>query len=113
MTAAPGIMRDLGAHRIRAREVIHNPSYELLHREETRAGLQGCERGTLTAAGAIAVDTGAFTGRSPADKYIVRDPLTRDTFWWAEHGGNDNKPLRPGHWNHLKQLVTAQLSGKR
>jgi len=113
MTAAPGIMRDLGAHRIRAREVIHNPSYELLHREETRAGLQGCERGTLTAAGAIAVDTGAFTGRSPADKYIVRDPLTRDTFWWAEHGGNDNKPLRPGHWDHLKQLVTAQLSGKR
>ncbi|MGR3914938.1 MAG: phosphoenolpyruvate carboxykinase (ATP) [Gammaproteobacteria bacterium] len=113
MTAASGIKRALGAHRIRALDVIHNPSYALLRREETRAGLAGFERGMRTASGAVAVDTGAFTGRSPADKYIVRDALTRDTFWWAEHGNNDNKPLSLRHWNHLKQLVTAQLGGKR
>ncbi|WP_312204487.1 phosphoenolpyruvate carboxykinase (ATP), partial [Mixta calida] len=54
-------------------EVIHNPDYETLFKEETLPGLSGYERGTLTQSGAIAVDTGIFTGRSPKDKYIVRD----------------------------------------
>ncbi|MFP1497291.1 phosphoenolpyruvate carboxykinase (ATP) [Escherichia coli] len=56
-----------------------------------------------------------FTGRSPKDKYIVRDDTTRDTFWWADKGKgkNDNKPLSPETWQHLKGLVTKQLSGKR
>lgn len=69
----------------------------------------------LTNLGAVAVDTGIFTGRSPKDKYIVRDDTTRDTFWWADKGKgkNDNKPLSPETWQHLKGLVTRQLSGKR
>ncbi len=68
----------------------------------------------LTNLGAVAVDTGIFTGRSPKDKYIVRDDTTRDTFWWADKGKgkNDNKPLS-GNRQHLKGLVTVQLSGKR
>jgi ATP-dependent phosphoenolpyruvate carboxykinase len=53
----------------------------------------------LTNLGA-AVDTGIFTGRSPKDKYIVRDDTTRDTLWWSDKGKgkNDNKPLsrKPG-----------------
>ena len=105
---------DLGRYGINgASEIIHNPSYELLYREETSADLEGCERGVVTASGAVAVDTGIFTGRSPNDKYIVRDDETRDTLWWAEHGKNDNKPLSAAHWAHLKQLVAAQLGGKR
>ena len=36
--------------------------------------------------GAVSVDTGIFTGRSPKDKYIVRDDITRDTVWWADQG---------------------------
>ncbi len=96
-----------------ATEIIYNPSYERLYREETRDDLEGFERGVATKSGAVAVDTGIFTGRSPNDKYIVRDSTTRDTFWWADQGNNDNKPLSIAHWNHLKQLVTAQLGGKR
>lgn len=63
-------------------EVVYNPSYELLFTEETKPGLEGYERGTVTTLGAVAVDTGIFTGRSPKDKYIVRDDVTRDTVWW-------------------------------
>ncbi|MBI6547800.1 phosphoenolpyruvate carboxykinase (ATP) [Xenorhabdus lircayensis] len=96
-------------------EIVYNPSYELLFSEETQSSLQGYERGTLTNLGAVAVDTGIFTGRSPKDKYIVRDDVTRDTVWWADQGKgkNDNKPLSQETWSHLKGLVTQQLSGKR
>jgi phosphoenolpyruvate carboxykinase (ATP) len=68
--------------------------------EELDPNLEGYERGVLTNLGAIAVDTGIFTGRSPKDKYIVRDDTTRDTVWWSDKGKgkNDNKPLsrKPG-----------------
>ncbi|TOL44169.1 hypothetical protein CGH97_24595, partial [Vibrio parahaemolyticus] len=62
-----------------------------------------------------AVDTGIFTGRSPKDKYIVRDDVTRDTVWWADQGKgkNDNKPMSQEVWADLKHIVTEQLSGKR
>jgi len=94
-------------------EIIYNPSYDLLYQEETREGLEGFERGTVTESGAVAVDTGVFTGRSPKDKYIVRDDATRDTFWWADQGKNDNKPLTGENWDRLRQLVVEQLGGKR
>ena len=94
-------------------EIVRNPSYELLFAEETREDLEGLERGTLTASGAIAVDTGQFTGRSPKDKYLVEDDTTRDTIWWSDQGSNDNKPISPAVWADLKTLVTARLSGRR
>ncbi|MDH3858982.1 MAG: phosphoenolpyruvate carboxykinase (ATP) [Gammaproteobacteria bacterium] len=93
--------------------VLHNPSYETLFAEETAAGLEGYEVGHLTESGAIAVDTGDFTGRSPKDKYLVRDDTTRDRIWWADQGDNDNKPIDTETWTKLRQLVTDQLSGKR
>jgi phosphoenolpyruvate carboxykinase (ATP) len=94
-------------------EVVYNPSYDLLFEEETKAGLEGFEQGKVTELGAVSVDTGIFTGRSPKDKYIVRDDVTRDTVWWSDQGKNDNKPMTPETWSHLKGLVTNQLSGKR
>lgn len=98
-----------------AAEIIYNPSYDLLFDEETRPGLTGYEHGIVTTSGAVAVDTGIFTGRSPKDKYLVRDDLTRDTVWWADQGKgkNDNKPLSQDTWNSLKHLITNQLSSKR
>ena len=93
--------------------LIHNPSFELLFKEETRADLSGYDRGVVTENGAVAVDTGVFTGRSPNDKYIVRDDITRDTFWWSDQGENDNHPLSLENWNHLKAIVIEQLSNKR
>ena len=94
-------------------EILHNPSYETLFAEETAAGLKGYEVGHLTESGAIAVDTGDFTGRSPKDKYLVRDDTTRDQIWWADQGDNDNKPIDTETWTKLRQLVTDQLSEKR
>jgi phosphoenolpyruvate carboxykinase (ATP) len=96
-----------------ASEIIHNPDYDLLYAEETRADLEGYERCVVTDLGAVAVDTGEFTGRSPKDKYIVRDDVTRDTLWWSDQGKNDNKAIDQTVWNDLKSTVTEQLSGKR
>ncbi|CAG8999275.1 MAG: Phosphoenolpyruvate carboxykinase (ATP) [Candidatus Celerinatantimonas neptuna] len=99
---------------IEPQEVIHNPSYEQLFKEETHADLTGYEQGTLTQSGAIAVDTGKFTGRSPKDKFIVKDDVTHDTFWWNNPvSPNDNKPIPQETWDELKQITTSQLSGKR
>ena len=94
-------------------EVYYNPSYEFLFEQEMDPALTGYERGQLTESGAVAVDTGIFTGRSPKDKYLVRDDNTRDTVWWSDQGKNDNKPIDSSTWKHLKNLVTKRLSGKR
>ncbi|MEJ2766448.1 phosphoenolpyruvate carboxykinase (ATP) [Photobacterium sp. MCCC 1A19761] len=94
-------------------EIVRNPSYELLFEEETKPGLEGYEKGIVTELGAVAVDTGIFTGRSPKDKFIVKDDTTKDTLWWADQGQNDNKAIDQTVWNDLKALVTEQLSGKR
>ncbi|TKB46671.1 phosphoenolpyruvate carboxykinase (ATP) [Thalassotalea mangrovi] len=112
MTAAKSL--DLTQYGIEnTAEIIHNPSYEQLFEEETKPGLEGFEQGKVTKSGAVAVDTGIFTGRSPKDKYIVRDDLTRDTVWWSDQGKNDNKPMSQETWQSLKSLVTKQLSSKR
>ncbi|MFT6985727.1 MAG: phosphoenolpyruvate carboxykinase (ATP) [Psychromonas sp.] len=94
-------------------EVIYNPSYDTLFAEEMSPDLTGFEKGVLTENGTVAVDTGIFTGRSPKDKYIVKDDTTRDTVWWADQGKNDNKAIEQSTWNHLKELVTKELSNKR
>jgi phosphoenolpyruvate carboxykinase (ATP) len=94
-------------------EVIHNPTYEMLFQEETSDSLQGLEKGIITDSGAVAVDTGKFTGRVPKDKFIVEDDTTRDTLWWSRQGENDNKPISEDVWADLKKLTTDQLSGKR
>lgn len=105
-------LEDLGIKNVK--EVVYNPSYELLFEEETKAGLEGYEKGIVTTSGAVAVDTGIFTGRSPKDKYIVLDEKTKDTVWWTSDAAkNDNKPMNQATWKSLKDLVTNQLSNKR
>ena len=94
-------------------EIYYNPSYEFLFEQETRDDLEGYEKGAITQCGAVAVDTGIFTGRSPKDKYIVRDDTSRDTVWWSDQGKNDNKPIDKDTWDHLKSIVAERLSGKR
>ena len=72
---------------------IHNPSYEFLFEEETKAGLEGYDKGQVTDLGAVNVMTGIYTGRSPKDKFIVMDDTSRDTVWWtSDEFKNDNKP---------------------
>lgn len=95
------------------KEIIYNPSFELLFEHEMDPSLEGFERGVLTKTGAVSVDTGIFTGRSPKDKYIVRDEVSENTVWWSTIGKNDNKPITPEIWAHLKKIVAQQLSGKK
>ncbi|RXJ72654.1 phosphoenolpyruvate carboxykinase (ATP) [Veronia nyctiphanis] len=105
---------DLSRHGLNeVKEIIRNPSYEQLFTEETNSSLEGYEKGVVTELGAVAVDTGIFTGRSPKDKYIVRDDTTRDTLWWSDQGINDNKPISKEIWDDLKSQVCEQLSNKR
>jgi phosphoenolpyruvate carboxykinase (ATP) len=97
------------------KEILYNPSYNDLFAEETKPGLDKFERGFITRTGAISIDTGIFTGRSPKDKYVVLDDKTRDTIWWKSDSGkvSDNKPITEEIWQHCKNLAAKQLSGKR
>lgn len=96
-----------------AGEVYHNLSYEELFRHETDPSLEGYERGFETNTGAVAVDTGVFTGRSPKDKYIVREPSSEDKVWWTGKASkNDNKPIDLRTWESIKKTAVKQLSGK-
>lgn len=114
MTANSIKAPDLGQYGINdVEEIFYNPSYELLFEHETNPDLEGYEKGQLTESGAVAVDTGIFSGRSPKDKYIVRDDTSRDTVWWSDQGKNDNKPIDQDTWGRLKSLVTERLSEKR
>lgn len=67
-------------------EIVHNPSYEQLFEEETKATLEGYEKGQETELGAVNVMTGIYTGRSPKDKFIVVDENSKDTVWWTTEG---------------------------
>lgn len=96
------------------KEIVYNPSYEVLFEEETRPGLEGYEKGVITKSGAVAVRTGIFTGRSPKDKYIVYDDVSKEHLWWDSNiAHNDNKPITPAVWADLKALSAKQLAGKR
>ena len=95
-------------------EILHNPSYEVLFAEETKAGLEGFEKGQETELGAVNVMTGIYTGRSPKDKFLVKDATSENTVWWtSEEYKNDNKPVTTETWNVLKDLAAKELSNKK
>ena len=88
-------------------EVVYNPTYEELFKAEISAKNKGFEKGALTESGAVAVKTGIFTGRSPKDRYIVKDDVTKDTICWD---GKVNFPTTPEIFKSCKELVLEQLS---
>ncbi len=96
-------------------EVLYNPSYEELYNEEMDPALEGFEVGVESEFGAVKVDTGVFTGRSPKDKYVLMDATTKDTIWWKSDKAktSDNKPISKEVWDHGYDLASKQLSGKR
>ena len=95
-------------------EILHNPSYETLFEEEMKPGLEGYDVGQLTELDAVNVMTGIYTGRSPKDKFIVMDDVSKDTVWWtSDEFKNDNKPASKAAWDECKRLAVQQLSNKK
>lgn len=94
--------------------IYYNLSYDELYQHEIDPALTGFDKAYKTKSGALSVDTGIFTGRSPKDKYIVLDDETKNTVWWAGAGkkGSDNKPISPEIWEHLKKISQNQLTNK-
>ena len=72
--------------------------------DETLAKEQGVE----SSLGAIAVNTGEFTGRSPKDRFIVKDNITKDEVWWSDI----NLPFDSDKFDALYNKVTEYLSEK-
>ena len=96
------------------KEIVYNPSYDLLFKEEMSDKLEGYEKGVLTELDAVNVMTGIFTGRSPKDKYLVVDENSKDTVWWTSpEYPNDNHPMSEEVWQQVKDLAVKELSGKR
>ena len=95
-------------------EIVYNPSYEQLFADETDPALEGFDKGQETELGAVNVMTGIYTGRSPKDKFIVMDDVSKDTVWWTTpEYPNDNHPASEETWAACKKLAIEELSGKK
>ena len=66
------------------------------------------DQAKLTSQGAITINTGKFTGRSPLDRFIVKDSITENTVWW----GDINVPFEEEKFNQLHEKIIAYLSNK-
>ncbi|MCR4583927.1 MAG: phosphoenolpyruvate carboxykinase (ATP) [Prevotella sp.] len=93
--------------------IAHNPSYEFLYNEEMKKELTGYDKGQETELGAVNVMTGIYTGRSPKDKYIVKDAQSIDKVWWtSEEYKNDNHPMSEEVWGKVKEIAIKELCNK-
>ena len=93
-------------------EIFHNPSLEFLYKEELDSSLKGYEKGQLTELGAVNVMTGNYTDRSPKDKFIVMDDVSKDTIWWDSPAyPNDNHPVKKEVWDECKKIALNQYKG--
>ena len=97
------------------KEIYHNLSYDELFKHETNPNLIGYEKCHVTELGAVTVDTGIFTGRSPKDKYIVKEETSEHHIWWKNkhRPSSDNKPINNRVWKHKLKISAKQLSGKK
>ncbi|MCB9499210.1 MAG: phosphoenolpyruvate carboxykinase (ATP) [Erysipelotrichaceae bacterium] len=96
------------------KEVVYNPSYDELFSDETNPELTGYEKGQVSELGAVNVMTGIYTGRSPKDKFLVKDKKSEDTVWWTSDGyKNDNHPATIEAWNAVKEIAKKELSNKK
>lgn len=93
----------LNQYGIKNAKAHYQLSSDELHEETINKG-QGIE----TSLGAITVHTGEFTGRSPKDRFIVKDSITEDRVWW----GNINIPFEPAAFDALYAKVVDYLSEK-
>jgi phosphoenolpyruvate carboxykinase (ATP) len=86
---------------------VQQVHYQVSPAELIEHAIQNNE-GKLTASGALMVDTGKFTGRSPKDRYLVKDDSTADAIWW----GDINIPLAPIHFENIYGKMKSFLEEK-
>ncbi len=81
--------------------MLRNPTTSQLYTHALKRG-----DGRLAEGGPLVVDTGRFTGRSPNDKFVVREPGSEDRIWWGEI----NRPIDESHFDGLRVKVADYLS---
>ncbi|KUG08809.1 phosphoenolpyruvate carboxykinase [Solirubrum puertoriconensis] len=101
-TAAMNRLQPLGISQ--AKEVCLNLTPAELVEEALKNG-----EGTLTDTGALMADTGKFTGRSPKDRFVVKDESTAESVWW----GDINIPFDPQKFDQLHEKMVAYLADKK
>ena len=94
---------DLEKYGIKGASVQWNLTPEELQKETLRLGM-----GVETNNGTLAINTGKFTGRSPQDRFLVKDDYTKDRVWW----GKVNKPISSENFDRLQANIEDYLSGK-
>ena len=96
------------------KKIYYNLGYDELFKHETHEDLNGFEKGIITSTGAVTVDTGIYTGRSPKDKYIVEEESSKDNIWWKNpfRKNSDNKPISKEIWKELYEISSDQLNKK-
>ena len=85
-------------------DVLRNPTTSQLYADALKRG-----DGRLAEGGPLVVDTGRFTGRSPEDKFIVREPGSEARIWWGEI----NRPIEESHFDGLRRKVADYLSAQQ
>ncbi len=93
-------LNDLG---IKNAKIRYQLSSNELHDETIQKN-----QGKVSSLGVLAVNTGEFTGRSPLDRFIVKDAITENEVWWS----NINIPFSPENFDKLYDKVVAYLSDK-
>jgi phosphoenolpyruvate carboxykinase (ATP) len=96
-------VRELKKYGIKDAKAYWNLPAEELQRITVEKGM-----GIETANGTLAVNTGKFTGRSPQDRFLVKDEYTKDRVWW----GKTNKAISPENFDFLRREIENYLSGK-
>ncbi len=99
-TSKKEVLSKYGLHNVSAHWNLDSETLQKLTVEK--------EMGTETENGTLCVNTGKFTGRSPKDRFLVKDDYTKDKVWW----GRTNKPLDPENFDRLYDEVASYLSGK-
>ena len=95
--------RDLTKYGLTDTKAHWNLEPEELQRITVEKGM-----GKETANGTLAINTGKYTGRSPLDRFIVKDDYTDKRVWW----GKTNKAISPENFDYLQSEIENYLSGK-
>ena len=103
-TEPPSTRAPRAGTRIRAGKIVANLSTAALYEAAVRDG-----EGMIAAEGPLVVSTGTHTGRSPKDKFIVREPSSEANVWW----GDVNHPISEEHYDKLRARLMAYLGQRR